>query len=296
MRVGVTGLGLMGEPIARRLLEAGHDLTVHNRTAARTEGLGAEGAVVAARVGDVWASADVCFSMVTGDDALRAVTLGAEGLLAGGAGKLLVDMSTVSPAASAEVARAADAAGVGYLRAPVSGNPTVVRAGNLSIMVSGDRGAFEHVEALLREIGPTVFHVGEAEQARVLKLALNMMIAATAQLIAEAVVLGEAGGLDRATMLEVMGASAVGSPFVKYKTGALVARDYTTTFSLANMHKDLAMALAAADGAGVPLPATARVDELVRECIAAGMAETDLMGLLPRLQQAAGAEPDIPLP
>ena len=232
--------------------------------------------------------------MVTGDDALRTVTEKEAGLLtAGPNGRVLVDMSTVSPAASKEVAVAAETAGVAYLRAPVSGNPTVVRAGNLSIVVSGDVSTFEEVEPILRDIGPNVFYVGAGEEARVLKLALNLMIAGTAQLIAEAVVFGEANGLDRATMLDVMAASAVGSPFVKYKTAALVAHDYTSTFSIANMHKDLQMALEAADGTGVSLPATLLVDELLQACIAAGMEETDLMALLPRLQRDAGMTPDV---
>jgi len=293
MRVAVAGLGLMGEPIARRLLEAGHELTVFNRTAERTQPFAAAGAVVASAPADVWATADVCVSMVTGDEALRGITGGDHGLFAGGDGKVLIDMSTVSPAASAEVAAGASAAGVRFLRAPVSGNPGVVRAGNLSIMVSGDRATFESVEPLLRDIGPNVFYVGDAEQARVLKLALNLMIAGIAQLVSEAVVLGEAHGLDRAKMLEVMGASAMGSPFVKYKTAPLVARDYTTTFSLANMHKDLAMALETAEQAGVTLPTTAQVDALVQDCIADGMSETDLMGLLLHLQVTSGVQPDV---
>jgi 3-hydroxyisobutyrate dehydrogenase-like beta-hydroxyacid dehydrogenase len=128
----------------------------------------------------------------------------------------------------------------------------------------------------------------------VLKLALNLIIAGTAPLLSEAVLLGEASGLDRGTMLEVMGASAVGSPFVKYKAAALAARDYTTTFSLANMHKDLAMALAAAAQAGVTLPTTAQVDSLVQECIAEGMGEADLTALLPHLQAASGVPTDLP--
>jgi 3-hydroxyisobutyrate dehydrogenase-like beta-hydroxyacid dehydrogenase len=293
MRVAVVGLGLMGEPIARRLLEAGHELTVYNRTPGRMDALAADGATAASSLADIWTAADVCVTMVTGDDALRAVT---SDLFAGGRGRTVVDMSTVSPAASAEIAETAATAGVGYLRAPVSGNATVVRAGNLSIMVSGDRGTFESVEPALRDIGANVFYVGGAEESRVLKLALNLMIAGTAQLMVEAVVFGEANGLDRATMLEVMGASAVGSPFVKYKTAPLVARDYTTTFSLGNMHKDLQMALEAAGRASVPLPVTLRVDELVQACLAAGMAESDLMALFPHLQRDAGITPDIDLP
>ena len=280
----------MGEPIAERLLAAGHDLTVYNRSPGRSDALAAAGATVAPSAAGIWDTADVCVTVVTGDEALEAVS---GELLTGGRGRTLVDMSTVSPAASADVATWAAGAGVAYLRAPVSGNPTVVRAGNLSIMVSGDEQTFRTVEPVLRDIGPNVFYVGGAEEARVLKLALNLMIAGTAQLMAEAVVFGEAAGLDRATMLEVMGASAVGSPFVKYKTAALVDRDYTATFSLANMHKDLAMALTAADREGVPLPVTFVVDQLVQASIADGMAETDLMGLLPHLQRDARVTPDV---
>jgi 3-hydroxyisobutyrate dehydrogenase-like beta-hydroxyacid dehydrogenase len=293
MRVAVVGLGLMGDPIARRLLDAGHELTVFNRTPSRTEPFAADGATVAAALPDVWESTDLCVTMVANDDALRAVAARSGGLLEDGReGRVLVDMSTISPTASAEIAAAAAETGVGYLRAPVSGNPSVVRAGNLSIVVSGDRAVFDAAEPVLRDVGPNVFYVGAAEQARVIKLALNLVIGGTAQLMAEAIVFGERNGVERATMLEVMGASAVGSPFVKYKSAPLVARDYTTTFSLANMHKDLAMALAAADAGGTPLPVTFLVDQLVQACIADGMAETDLMGLLPHLQHGAGVPPD----
>jgi 3-hydroxyisobutyrate dehydrogenase-like beta-hydroxyacid dehydrogenase len=294
MRVAVVGLGLMGEPIAERLLAAGHELSVYNRSPGRADALERAGAVVALSLGAVWDAADVCITSLTDDDALQAVTRADGGVLSDGrAGRILIDMSTVSPSASADVARVAEAQGVGFLRAPVSGNPAVVRAGNLTIIVSGDRALFDQAEPMLRDVGPNVFYVGGSEQSRILKLALNLMIAATAELIAEAVVLGEANGLDRAAMLEVMGASAAGSPFVKYKSAALLAHDYTTTFSLDNMHKDLAMALAAAAASGVPLPLTARVDQLVQECLAADMGQTDLMGLLPRLQRAAGVTPDL---
>lgn len=294
MRVAVAGLGLMGEPIARRLLAAGHELTVFNRTAERAQPFAAEGATVAPSLAEVWDSADVCVTMVANDAALEAVTTGDGGLLGEGReGRVLVDMSTISPAASARVAAAAAAIGVEYLRAPVSGNPTVVRAGNLSIMVSGDQATFARVEDVLRDIGPNLFHVGEGEQARVLKLALNLMIAGTMQLIAEAVVFAEASGLDRATLLEVMGASAVGSPFVKYKTAPLVARDYTTTFSIENMHKDLQLALSAADNAGPTLPSLVLLDQLVEASIAAGLAESDLSALLPQLQRTTGLVPDL---
>jgi 3-hydroxyisobutyrate dehydrogenase-like beta-hydroxyacid dehydrogenase len=293
VQVAVVGLGKMGEPIARRLLDAGHSLAVWNRTPGRAEGLAAAGAGVLSTPAEAWESAEVCVTMVLDDAALLEVTTGPGGLLtADGENRVLVDMSTVSPEASRKVAGAAG--GVGYLRAPVSGNPSVVEAGNLGIMVSGEESVFRRVEALLRDIGPNVFYVGSGEEARVLKLALNLVIGGNAQLIAEALVLGEAHGLERATILEVMGASAVGSPFVKYKTAALVADDYTATFTGHAMLKDLSLALAAAHEVHAPLPVTAALQQLVEGSIGSGWGDLDLMALLPRLRREAGLEPGLP--
>ena len=257
MQVAVLGLGKMGEPIARRLLDAGHTLSVWNRTPGRAAGLAEAGARVLSTPSEACEAADVCVTMVLDDDALLEVTTGHDGVLTGGAdGRVLVDMSTVSADVSVKLAEAAARAGAGYLRAPVSGNPSVVEAGNLGIMVSGDEGVFSRTEALLRDIGANVFYVGSGEEARILKLALNLMIAGNAQLVAEALVLGEAHGLDRARMLEVMGVSAAGSPFVKYKTAALLRDDYTATFTGHAMLKDLSLALAAAHQVHAPLPVT----------------------------------------
>jgi 3-hydroxyisobutyrate dehydrogenase-like beta-hydroxyacid dehydrogenase len=294
----------MGEPITRRLLGAGHDVTVWNRTREKAAALAKEGAHVADTPAAAWQTATLVVSMVADDKALEAVTLGPEGLLdlegrdgarlksgtgaASATDPVLVDMSTVSPEASARVAEAAAAAGVDYLRAPVSGNPSVVEAGNLGIVVSGDEPVFARVESVLRDIGPNVFYLGPGEQARVMKLALNILIAGTTELLAEALVLGEAYGLDRAKMLEIMGASAVGSPFVKYKTAALVADDYSTTFSTNAMHKDVSLALATGHAGGVPLPFMGCVQQLLEGCIASGWGDADLTALVLRLRREAG--------
>jgi 3-hydroxyisobutyrate dehydrogenase-like beta-hydroxyacid dehydrogenase len=294
VNLGVVGLGRMGVPIARRLLAAGHGVSVYNRSPGPARPLVREGAVEVDAPEGVWGGSEACITMVSDDKALREVTLGEGGLLAGPpSGRVLVDMSTISPAGSREIAEAARAAGVAYLRAPVSGNPSVVEAGNLGILVSGDRSVFDQLEPTLRDIGPNVFYVGEEEQARVLKLALNLMIAGTAELMAEALVLGEASGLDRAQVLEVIGSTAVGSPFAKYKAAALVADDYSPTFSTALMDKDLTLALAAGQEAGVPLPVTGLVKELLEECIALGLADDDFMVIVPRLRRDAGREPGI---
>ena len=289
MKVALVGLGRMGVPIAERILSSGSELTVHNRSPGKAGDLVARGAASSESATELLGAADVCITVVSDDAALEAVTVSGEGVLAKARpGTVLVDMSTVSVAASRRVAERADEHGVGYLRAPVSGNPGVVRAGNLTIVVSGPSGSFERVRPLLQEIGPNVYHVGEAEEARVVKLALQVVIAGTAELMAEALLLGEAAGVSRAKLLEVMGNSAVGSPFVKYKTEPLLADDYSATFTTAMMKKDIDLVCALAGEEGVPLPVTADLQALLGELIDAGYADNDFMALFLQLRARAG--------
>jgi 3-hydroxyisobutyrate dehydrogenase-like beta-hydroxyacid dehydrogenase len=288
MRVAVLGLGRMGAPIADRLDQAGHELSVWNRSPGPAEPFSERGIHVLGTPREAWERADVCVTMLADGPAVEAVTLGDDGLLTGDADGALVDMSTIGVDSSASVAQECERRGVSFLRAPVTGNPSVIVAGNLGIIVSGPKESFDRLADTLRDIGPNVFHVGAAEESRIVKLALNLMIAGTAQLIAEALVLTEKYGIDRGTMLEVMGGSAVGSPFVKYKTDPLVADDYTSTFSSSLMFKDLVLALEAGHEVATPLPVTALTQQLVQGCIAMGMADDDFMALLPRLRREAG--------
>lgn len=289
MKISLLGLGHMGTAIAERILEAGHSLTVYNRTRAKAESLARLGAAVSDDMTGLLSTNPICFTVVSDDAALEEVTAGPHGVLAGAqAGSILIDMSTVSPAASARAAAAVEAAGVRYLRAPVSGNPAVVRAGNLTIIVSGPVDALEEARALLEQIGPKVYYVGAAEQARVVKLGLQVLIGGTAELLGEALVLGEAGGVDRRVLLEVFGNSAVGSPFVKYKTGPLIDEDYSPTFTTEMMLKDVGLILGFAEEADLELPLVADLKELLVRTIAAGYGECDLMALLLRLEQTAG--------
>jgi 3-hydroxyisobutyrate dehydrogenase-like beta-hydroxyacid dehydrogenase len=286
MNVSVLGLGQMGSAICERLMEAGHAVAVWNRTAAAAQRFAERGAVPLARPAGAWEHGDVAIVMVADTAAVEAVA--GELLSGGGTGRTVIDMSTISLAGSRRLAERAEAAAVAFLRAPVSGNPSVVAAGNLGIVVSGPRAAYDAVAGLLGDVGPHVFHVGAADEARVVKLGLNLMIAGTAELMAEALVLAERHGIDRATMLDVMGGSAMGSPFVKYKTAALVADDYSSTFSAHGLHEDVGLALECADEADVPLPVTGLVAQLLQGCIATGMGDIDLMALLPRLRREAG--------
>jgi 3-hydroxyisobutyrate dehydrogenase-like beta-hydroxyacid dehydrogenase len=289
MDVAIAGLGRMGMPIAERILAAGHSLTAYNRTPGKVESLVGQGAEDAGAPGELLREAEVCVTVLADDAALEEVVSAPDGILAGARpDTVLVDMSTVSVAASGRVAAAAGQAGVHFVRAPVSGNPSVVRAGNLAVIVSGPSEPFERVAPLLREIGPNVYYVGDADQARVVKLALQVLIAGTTELMSEALVLGEAGGVSREKLLEVMGNSAVGSPFVRYKTEALIRDDYTATFTTSMMKKDLDLVLGLADELGIPLPVAGELGRLVQEAIEAGHGDLDLTSLFLALRNRAG--------
>jgi 3-hydroxyisobutyrate dehydrogenase-like beta-hydroxyacid dehydrogenase len=284
LTVGLIGLGNMGTAFAERLLEAGYHLVVSNRTPEKARALAARGAGVAATPADLAGQVDAVLTSLANDEAFEAVA--DQTIAAASPGTVLVDLSTVSPAVSTRVAALAEEASVAYLRAPVSGNPGVVRAGNLTFIVSGDRDALERVEPVLLAIGPTIHHVGEGEQARIVKLAINLMIAGLVQLMSEALVLSEAAGVSRAALLEVMGSSAVGAPVVKYKSEPLLRDDFTATFTTALMEKDIDLALDAASELGVELPVTTELKELLRATIEAGYADHDFMALYLQLRSA----------
>src|SRR5207247_365283 len=198
LSVGLIGLGNMGTAIAERLLDAGYPLVVNNRTRDKADALGTLGAEVATTPEALVEQVDVVMTSLADDAAFE--DLAGRVAAAARPGTLLVDMSTVSPHASARVAAIAETASVRYVRAPVSGNPTVVRAGNLSFIVSGADEDIDRVEAVIRAIGPTVRRVGDGEQARIVKLAIKLMIAGLAQLMSEALVLGDAADVPRWTL------------------------------------------------------------------------------------------------
>jgi 3-hydroxyisobutyrate dehydrogenase-like beta-hydroxyacid dehydrogenase len=275
--VGLIGLGHMGTAFAERVLQAGFPLLVYNRTASKAESVAARGASVAGSAAELAARVDVILTSLSDDDALEAVA--AEVVPAARPGAVLVDMSTVSPGASARVAADAGAASVAYLRAPVSGNPAVVRAGNLSFIVSGPADALAQVKPVIRAIGPTIHFVGDAEQARIVKLAINLMIGGLAELMSEALVLGESAGVSRDDLLKVMGESAAGAPFVKYKTEPLLRDDFSATFTTALMEKDIDLILDAADENGAELPLARELKTLLRAASEAGYADDDFIAL-----------------
>jgi 3-hydroxyisobutyrate dehydrogenase-like beta-hydroxyacid dehydrogenase len=286
--VGLIGLGNMGTAFAERLLDGGYELVVSNRTPGKSEALEARGATVVGTPEELAAQVDVVLTSLADDDAFEAVA--ARVVDAARPGTVLVDASTISAASSARVAARTEERAVRYLRTPVSGNPSVVRAGNLSFIVSGDRETLAEIEPVLLAIGPTIHHVGEGEQARVVKLAINLMIGVLAQAMSETLVLGEAAGVSRAALLEVMGSSAVAAPFVKYKSEPLLRDDYSATFTTALMEKDIDLVLDAADEGGVELPLALELKRQLHAAIEAGYGDDDFIALFLHLRRASGLD------
>jgi 3-hydroxyisobutyrate dehydrogenase-like beta-hydroxyacid dehydrogenase len=279
----------MGSRMAARLLAAGHDVTVWNRTPEKAAKLVGDGATLAPTPAAAADGKDICFTNMADGTVLKAVTLGPDGVLAASSPpKLLVDMGTVSPAESAEVAVAAKAAGVGYLRSPVSGSTVLAEAGKLTIVASGDQDVYDAADPYLAELGEVRYYVGADEAARVLKLVLNTMVSTQVQILAEGVVMGEKAGLDRDKMLEVISNSVVGSPLVKYKAGPLAARNYNPAFLLKLMIKDLDLALAMAHEAGVTMPVTQATRDFYGVAEAAGHGGMDFSAVTLELEKMAG--------
>lgn len=284
--IALIGLGNMGRAIAERLLGAGYRPTVFNRTPGRDEELLERGASRLEGLERALVDADVCLLSLADDDAVESSVRSI--LNRAVRGKLLVDLSTISVDASRRIAEAAEDAGIGYLRAPLSGNPGVVRAGKATVIVSGPADVAGRNEALLSSIAPTCRYVGEGENARVMKLVLQIFIGGTAELLAEGLVLGEAAGMERKALLDVIGASVVGSAFIEYKTGPLLDDDYSATFTTSLLEKDVGLVLDLADEVGAELPFTRELRSLLEAASEAGHADQDFMSLFLLLQEQSG--------
>jgi 3-hydroxyisobutyrate dehydrogenase len=286
--IGWIGAGRMGVQMASRLLDAGHNVAVYNRTMAKAAPLVSRGAVPVDCPADL-AGRDVVFTMVAASDDLLQVTTGENGLLADQACApgLIVDFTTVSMQASAAVREAGEKRGTEFLAAPVSGNPKVVRAGKLSLAVSGKLGTFAAAEPLLSVFGHRVTYVGEDEVARLVKICHNVLLGVTIQALAEVTVLAEKGGASRAAFLEFINHSVLGSMFTRYKSPALVHLDFTPTFTNPLLLKDFDLGFAASRDLEAPMPVAAAAAALVASAIGAGYRTEDFATVL--LEQARRA-------
>jgi 3-hydroxyisobutyrate dehydrogenase len=286
-RLGWVGAGRMGQALAARLLAAGHDVAVYNRTRSKAEALVEAGATVVDSPAEL-ADRDVVFTMVAGPDDFQEVV---RALLAGDAvPSVIVDMTTVSPESSAAVREEAARRGTALLAAPVSGNPKVVKAGRVTLVVSGPRAAFDEVEPLLALLGAGVTYVGDGELARLAKICHNVMLGVVAQCMAEIVVLAEKGGMSRHDFLEFLNGSVMGSMFTRYKSPAYVNLDFTPTFTPLLLRKDFDLGLQAAHDLDVPMPVAAAAQQTVQALIGAGHREEDFAALLEMQARLSGLE------
>ena len=291
LRLGWLGVGRMGYPLASRLLDAGCDVAVYNRTRAKAEPLSERGATVVDRPADL-ADRDIVFTMVAGSNDFTDVTIGPEGILAqdGTVPRIVIDSSTVSVEASTRVRDHAAKIGSALLAAPVSGNPKVVKAGRLTFAVSGPKDAFDEALPYLEILGAGVSYVGEGELSRLVKICHNLMLGVVTQILAEITVLAEKGGVPRHSFLEFLNSSVMGSTFTRYKTPAFVNLDMSPTFTPELLLKDFDLGLEAAGNLNVPMPVAALVRELVKGLIGRGITQEDFATLLRVQAEASGLE------
>ena len=287
--LGFVGLGVMGSRMAKRLLAAGHSVTGYNRTKSKAEWLLDAGMKWADSPRAAAEVSDMVFSMVANTEALRAVTEGGDGILAGlSAGKIYVDMSTVSPAASREVARQVQARGAQMLDSPVSGSVTTLEEGKLTFMVGGKRETFEKVLPILQAIGPKATHVGGNGLAAAMKVATNLSLAVQMLAFSEGVLLAEKSGIARETAVEVLLNSVMASPMVKYRGPFVLKMPDEAWFDVNMMQKHMLLALEMGLQLDVPLPTTAIANQMLTAARGMGLAEKDFAIIFEVLARMAG--------
>ena len=292
--LGFVGLGHMGGNMAARLLAAGYTVYGQSRDRRHAQTLVDEGLRWRDTPREIAASADVLFTSLPDDDAVESVASGPDGILAGLAEpKIWLDMSTVSPDASRELASRVQARGAAMLDAPVSGSVPQVQAGTLAIIVGGDERAYARVEPILRELG-TPTHIGENGQGLVLKLAINISLAVQMLAFAEGLLLAERAGVDRERAVGVMTQSAIASPMLKARAELVLDLPDEAWFDVGLMQKDVVLALDTARRLRVPLPSAAAADELLTLARGLGYERRDIAALFEVLAQLNG-EPIRPL-
>jgi len=290
-KVGFVGLGIMGKPMARNLMEAGYDLIIYNRSPGKVEDLASEAAEVAWSPKEVAEGGGIVFTMLPGPPEVREVVAGEDGLLQGAEeGSLLVDMSTSSPVLARELSRTAREKGVGLLDAPVSGGDVGAVEGTLSIMVGGEEENFERARPLFDVMGETILYVGPSGTSQVVKACNQIVVALTIEAVSEALVLGSKAGVDPKKVIEVLSGGLAGNKVMEVKGEKFLSHDFEPGGKVESHHKDLGIALEAGREYGVPLPLTAMVDQMFGTLVAKGWEGWDHSALLTLIEEWAGHE------
>jgi 3-hydroxyisobutyrate dehydrogenase len=289
--LGYVGLGVMGGQMAARLLTKGHIVTGYNRTKSKAQWLIDKGMRWADSPRSVAATADTTFVMVTNSAALEAVANGPDGLLAGlGAGKLIIDMSTVSPAVSRNLAAKVRDKGADMVDAPVSGSVITLQQGKLSVMVGGTAATFDRVKPLLDDVGPKVTHVGDNGLALSMKIATNLSLMAQMLSFSESVLLAEKSGIAREVAVDVLTHSVIASPMVQYRGPFVLNMPEEAWFDVNMMQKDMQLALEMGRQLDVPLPTTAIGNEMLTAARGMGLAKRDFATVFDVLARMAGVQ------
>ena len=287
--LGFIGLGVMGSRMVKRLLDAGHIVTGYNRTRSKAQWLLDLGMQWGETPAAVAQATDVLCSMVANTAALQAITGGVDGVLAGlRPGSIFVDMSTVSPTVSRSLATQVATLGAQMLDAPVSGSVITLEEGRLSLMVGGDREAYERVAPILQDIGPKVTYVGANGLAASMKIATNLSLAVQMLAFSEGVLLAEKSGIARETAVEVLLNSVIASPMVKYRGPFVLGLPEEAWFDVNMMQKDLLLALEMGRELDVPLPTTAVTNEMLTAARGMGLADKDFAVVFEVLARLAG--------
>jgi 2-hydroxy-3-oxopropionate reductase len=290
-RVGFIGLGIMGKPMARNLMDADYELTLYNRSPEKARELGEAGASVAASPEEVAQNSDIIITMLPGPPEVERVVAGEGGLLEGATeGSLLVDMSTSSPVLARDLARTARERGVGMLDAPVSGGDVGAIEGTLSIMAGGGEEDFERAKPLFEAMGTTVTHVGPVGAGQVTKAANQIVVALVIEAVSEALVLGSAGGVAPEKILDVLSGGLAGNKVMEVKREKFLSRDFKPGGKAEFHRKDLGIALAAGREYGVVLPVTAAVYQMFEAMMAGGRGGRDHSALITHIEDLARRE------
>lgn len=288
-KIGWIGVGKMGNPMSKNLIKAGYSVTVFDIVPEAMNALAEEGAKVASSAAQVAADADVIVSMIPDDHALEDVSVGPEGVFKGiGTHVTYIDMSTVSPIISARVSEVAEDKGIKYLRAPVSGSTEAAEKASLTIMASGPKDAYDQCEDIFKLLGQKVFHVGDGDEARYMKLLVNMMVGITSAMTAEALIFGEKGGLDWSQMIDTINNSVIASPLIGFKVQLLKDRDYSPMFTATQMAKDFDLALDTGKAMDIPMPITALTRQLYGSMKATDKGGFDYFGIVALFEEMAG--------
>jgi 3-hydroxyisobutyrate dehydrogenase-like beta-hydroxyacid dehydrogenase len=289
--LGFVGLGVMGSEMVLRLLKKGHTVTGYNRTKAKAERLLKAGMKWADTPREVAAAADMTLSMVTNSAALSAIVDGPDGILSGlTAGKVLIDMSTVSPAYSREVAGKVRAKGADMVDSPVSGSVITLQEGKLSVMIGGRAETFDRIKPVLLDIGPKVTHVGDNGLALVVKIASNLSLAVQMLAFSEGILLAEKSGIKREVAVEVLTNSAIASPMIKYRGPFVLKLPAEAWFNVNMMQKDMLLALDLGRSLDVPMPTTAVTNEFLTAARGMGLVEQDFAVVFDVLANMSGVQ------